>query len=216
MAAREELGWTIDELGQRVRAALAEGYRAPRNGQVSPLPSLRTIRYYTTLGLLAPPSATRGRRAYYGEIHLRQLVAIKRMQAEGLSLVEVQQRLASATTRELAELARLPAAARPPGAADRGGDDRRGGSRRGAERFWTAAPRGEGRGGTTPPPGGRRLALGVPIGAGATLLLHEPRRQPDEDDLRALGRAATALLAELKRRGLTGSALAGDEPRGRR
>jgi DNA-binding transcriptional MerR regulator len=92
---------TLPQLAAAVADALAVGYQGARNGQVSPLPSPRTIRYYTALGLLDKPIGLRGRTALYGPRHLLQLVAIKRLQEQGLALVEVQERLAGRTDAQL-------------------------------------------------------------------------------------------------------------------
>src|SRR5262249_33767362 len=78
--------WTIDDLSARVAEALSAGYAGVRSGRVRNVPDCRTIRYYTTLGLLDRPAVMRGRTALYGPRHLLQLVAIKRLQAQGLSL----------------------------------------------------------------------------------------------------------------------------------
>jgi DNA-binding transcriptional MerR regulator len=87
-------GWTIEELAAGVADALAGGgFGGVPSGRVRDVPDSRTIRYYTTLGLLDRPAAMRGRTAYYGRRHLLQLVAIKRLQAEGLALADVQQHL---------------------------------------------------------------------------------------------------------------------------
>ena len=102
-----ESNWTIAELTDEVGAALAND-PAPSNRQVSPIPNLRTIRYYTTLGLLSAPHQMRGRTALYGVSHLHQLVAIKRLQVEGLTLAAVQARLAGASPLEIATIAKLP------------------------------------------------------------------------------------------------------------
>lgn len=48
----------------------------------------RTIRFYITRGLLPPPRK-RGRQAAYGPEHVERLSAIKKLQAEGLSLPEI-------------------------------------------------------------------------------------------------------------------------------
>src|ERR1700730_4103681 len=85
--------WTIDELGRLVAAALSVDYAGQANGQVRDVPDRRTIRYYTTLGLIDRPAEMRGRTALYGRRHLLQLVAIKRLQAAGRSLTEIQQHL---------------------------------------------------------------------------------------------------------------------------
>src|SRR3954454_6298528 len=100
--------WTIDELTEAVAAALAEGYGGPPNGRVRGVPERRTIRYYTTLGLIDRPAEMRGRTALYGRRHLLQLVAIKKLQARGLSLAEIQQRLLGLPDEALRELARVP------------------------------------------------------------------------------------------------------------
>jgi DNA-binding transcriptional MerR regulator len=97
--------WTIDKLGAEVARALAVGYEGAVNGRVRDVPDLRTIRYYTTLGLLDRPAEMQGRTALYGRRHLLQLVAIKKLQARGLSLAEVQQRMAGATDAILGSLA---------------------------------------------------------------------------------------------------------------
>ncbi len=62
---------------------------APKNGQVRAVPDERTIRYYGAIGLLDGPAAMRGRTAHYGERHVAQIVAIKRMQGAGKSLAEI-------------------------------------------------------------------------------------------------------------------------------
>ena len=101
MAAR----FTLDELTERLRVAIAEVGLTPLNGQVQAVPDRRTLRYYTTLGLLDRPLAMRARQAVYGERHLLQALAIKRLQAEGLGLAAVQRRLAGLPDDELRAIA---------------------------------------------------------------------------------------------------------------
>jgi MerR HTH family regulatory protein len=103
--------WTLDELTERVGDALSVGYDGQPSGRVRHLPDQRAIRWYTTIGLVDRPAATRGRTAMYGPRHLLQLVAIKRLQAQGLSLVAIQAELAGATDTQLARVAQLPQAA---------------------------------------------------------------------------------------------------------
>lgn len=94
MKDTEETLWTIDELGDRVALELGgPGYEGVPSGRMRDVPDLRTIRYYTTLGLLDRAAAMRGRTALYGPRHLLQLVAIKRLQARGLSLAAIQKRV---------------------------------------------------------------------------------------------------------------------------
>src|SRR3954471_21118898 len=100
--------WTIDELASQVARALAVDYDGQTSGRVSVVPNHRTIRYYTTLGLLDRPAEMRGRTALYGRRHLWQLVAIKRLQGHGLTLAEIQQRLLGLPDEALRELAQVP------------------------------------------------------------------------------------------------------------
>jgi DNA-binding transcriptional MerR regulator len=102
--------WTIEELVQRVERALAVDYDGQVSRRISDVPTLRNVRYYTTLGLLDRPAALRGRTAFYSLRHLMQLVSIKRLQAEGLSLTEIQNRLLGLSDSKLAKIAQLPTA----------------------------------------------------------------------------------------------------------
>src|SRR5580704_12432974 len=78
------------------------------NGRVRDVPNERLVRWYVTVGLVDPPLSRRGRVARYGRRHLLQLVAVKRRQAEGRSLAEIQAELAGATDEALAAVARVP------------------------------------------------------------------------------------------------------------
>lgn len=100
--------WTLDELSERVSAALGSAAVDQSNGQVSEVPNARTIRYYATLGLIDRPYAA-GRGVRYGRRHLLQLVAIKRLQAQGKVLAEVQKELLALSAAALEGLAALPA-----------------------------------------------------------------------------------------------------------
>lgn len=105
--------WTIAELAEIAATTLAAGDQqghgpARANGRVRDVPNERLIRWYVTVGLVDPPLSRRGRVARYGPRHLLQLVAIKRRQAEGRSLAEIQAELAGATNASLAAVARVP------------------------------------------------------------------------------------------------------------
>jgi DNA-binding transcriptional MerR regulator len=102
--------WTLDELVERARAALAAEYSGAPNGRVRDLPDRRSIRWYAQTGLVDRPAGMRGRTALYGPRHLLQLVALKRRQAGGLSLAQIQAELTGATDAELAAIARVPEA----------------------------------------------------------------------------------------------------------
>src|SRR5215469_5865895 len=174
-----EGSWKIAELAELAAGVLAAGDQpgglARANGRVRDVPNERLIRWYVTVGLLDPPLSRRGRVAWYGPRHLLQLVAIKRRQAEGRSLAEIQAELAGATNASLAGVARVPdavltggaAVARPAApapaprrlAADTGAV---GGAPQASARFWAqrpeppaAAPARPGPGGEGGPPGAR-------------------------------------------------------------
>jgi DNA-binding transcriptional MerR regulator len=139
--------WTILELAELAADALAAtplaaaetatsagvgtpSGRARANGRVRDVPNERLVRWYVTVGLVDPPLSRRGRVARYGRRHLLQLVAVKRRQAEGRSLAEIQAELAGATDETLAGVARLTDASPAPQAAPAAPD-----------RFWARQPR---------------------------------------------------------------------------
>jgi DNA-binding transcriptional MerR regulator len=194
--------WRLDELGARVKHALSVGYQPAHSGRVRAVPDRRTIRYYTTLGLVDRPAEMRGRTAYYGPRHLLQLVAIKRLQGEGLSLSQVQHRLAGLDDDALAGVARLPEDL--PGAPAQHAEAAASAGRR--EAFWAAAPAALP---ALPDASARDVSndeeavplAGVTLAPDATLLL-ACGRTPSPDDLRAIRAAAGPLIELLERRGL--------------
>ncbi|MDQ1369392.1 MAG: hypothetical protein QOF20_1745, partial [Acidimicrobiaceae bacterium] len=119
--------YTLDELVGAVAARLeAAGLQHQSNGQVSALPDRRTLRYYTTIGLMDRPDTVRDRQAIYGDRHVSQAVAVKQLQASGLALAAIQHRLAG-----------LPLAQVEAIAEGREGDGTSAETRR---RFWAEAP----------------------------------------------------------------------------
>jgi MerR HTH family regulatory protein len=220
--------WTIAELAELAAEALAppgtfaaagqpgsgepdgepdggpESSPVRANGRVRDVPNERLIRWYGTVGLVDPPLSRRGRVARYGRRHLLQLVAVKRRQAEGKSLAQIQAELAGATDEALAAVARVPAL-RPapslPGAAAPGGTEA------GPGRFWARQPRQPAEAATA----GTDTAAGVPaagfvhgirLAPGVLLLLDGADREPGPRDLTAIVNAARPLLTELASRGL--------------
>lgn len=61
-----------------------------RDLRVQSSPDARNVRFYQTTGLLARPLRYDGRVARYGVRHLLQLIAIRALQAQGMSLSQVQ------------------------------------------------------------------------------------------------------------------------------
>jgi hypothetical protein len=142
-----------------------------------------------------------GRSARYGPRHLLQLVAVKRRQAQGRTLAQIQAELTGATDETLRRIARVPdellAQADPaaqPDPAARG-------------RFWTAAATPTQPASLLPPrihrppvgPSPVALRYQVDLPGGATLGLPRP---PTPQDLAALVAAAGPLLSTLAACGL--------------
>ncbi len=103
-----EAPWTLDELTARVAVAIDRLGLLQPNGQVAEAPNARAVRWYQSTGLVRRPQQ-RGRVAYYGPAHLRELVAIKRLQSNGLTLEQVQQQLLSQGDDAVTVLADVPA-----------------------------------------------------------------------------------------------------------
>lgn len=189
----EQATWTLDELVGRVSAVLATvAYPGSPNGRVRELPDRRAVRWYTTTGLVDRP-VMQGRSATYRTRHLLQIVAVKRLQAQGLSLAEIQAKLAGATDETLRRLADVPdemmtaePAQGPPAAARTGG----------RSRFWAEPAPAEP---TTNGADTVTALAAVSLAGGAMLLL--PAR-PDDGDIPAIRSAAAPLLELLADRGL--------------
>jgi hypothetical protein len=196
--------------------AVAEPARA--NGRVRDVPNERLIRWYGTVGLVDPPLSRRGRVARYGRRHLLQLVAVKRRQAEGKSLAEIQEELAGATDEALAAVARVPAPG-PAVAQSRGTEPAAGSwspARAGPARFWArqpqlAAEESPAADVETPAAGADVDGAGVPaagivhgirLAPGVVLMLDGTDTEPGSQDLAAIINAARPLLRELASRGL--------------
>ena len=197
-----EATWTISELATQAAEVLAASPQQPNgvaNGRVRDVPNERLIRWYVTVGLVDPPLSRRGRVARYGERHLLQLVAVKRRQAEGRPLAEIQEELAGATDEALAAVAGLQRAAKPAAAPAA------------PERFWARPPSQPKAAGAVVDdysagdvqardvPG---LAHGVRLAPGVLLLLDGTDRAPGTDDITAIVNAAQPLLQALASHGL--------------
>ncbi|MFC5832460.1 helix-turn-helix domain-containing protein [Nonomuraea insulae] len=135
--------WTIGELAEHAALALRDGAPPAANGRVRDVPGERLIRWYTTIGLVDPPLTRRGRIARYGRRHLLQIVAVKRLQAAGRSIAEIQTALAGATDRMLETAAGLddtPVAGETWAAGAPAGTSRATDGEPVRERFWAERP----------------------------------------------------------------------------
>ncbi|MCA9795108.1 MAG: MerR family transcriptional regulator [Candidatus Eremiobacteraeota bacterium] len=103
-APEEGASWSLGELSQITQEELERRKIPNPGGRVSQVPSARTIRYYTSLGLVDRPLGYDGGVAQYGHRHLMQLLAIKVLQAEYLPLPEIHKHLHGRTIEELGEI----------------------------------------------------------------------------------------------------------------
>ena len=192
--------WRLAELRNRAAQALSTHYKASKNGQISAIPDARTIRYYGTLGLVDKPAEMRGRTAFYGRRHLLQLVAIKRLQAQGRTLATIQHELHGRSDLELEELAEVPVFAGPASKkAALGTTPRR-------EAFWSepVAPVECEPQPVLPTPHDLSVTpqLSLELAPGIRVVV-DTRKTPTPTDLEALAKAAQTLLTAMKTCGLT-------------
>lgn len=94
LAQAPEDGWELDDFLTTVEEEMA------RLEIPAAAPDRRTVRYYATIGLLDRPELV-GRQARYRQHHLAQVLALKRLQAEGLRLAAISSRLEGQDTRSL-------------------------------------------------------------------------------------------------------------------
>lgn len=194
--------FTLEEMVDRLRTLLVEAALEPANGQVRAIPDGRTVRYYTTLGLVDRP-VIEGRKAFYGDRHLLQALAVKRLQGDGVGLAAIQRRLAGMTDEQLRTITGQPAMVdvqtRTPatGAARIPSPDAPEPTRTSPRRstpFWAQTPATSG-----PPPidiPDPEMLTAVAVGEGLTLLV-PAIRSLGVDDVAALRRAAAPLLDHL-------------------
>jgi DNA-binding transcriptional MerR regulator len=97
--------WSLEELAAESQKYLLDDGDSRR---VQWKPNGRQIRYYSTLGLLDKPDTENGRTVWYGPKHLLQLLAIKKLQQEGMKLADIQRALAGASPEQIRRLVGLP------------------------------------------------------------------------------------------------------------
>jgi DNA-binding transcriptional MerR regulator len=90
----------VDEANRRLRYRLPEERSLRLKDEVN----ARLVRHYTTTGLLSPPVRV-GRDARYSRVHLLNLLALRRLMADGLSGRALSAALTGRSEGELAELA---------------------------------------------------------------------------------------------------------------
>ena len=193
---------TLRELVAEAAVALSAAGLEQSSGRVSEVPTPRTIRYYARHGLIDKPVGWRGRAALYGRRHIAQIVAIKRMQADGSSLEQIQLALSGASDAELATRSGIALDAAPeakPAADDAGAFWRRvpvDAPEPGAARVDTDEEDGEQVG----TPYGGDLLTGARLDPGVALWVEGARRALDDDDIAAIKVAAEPLMRLLRAR----------------
>ena len=189
MSEKEE--WRFEELAA-LAAELVNVEGSSKRIRWSPKP--RTIRYYTTIGLLDSPLYLDGRVAYYGRKHLAQIVAIKKLQARGMSLAQVQTQLAGLPDMKLFELANLPQKLQVPKAKSE------------QKRFWEREPKDgppEDFQAQKPKKSTSEWGFYLEVSVGATLFIDGNSFSLDEEKIKKLKSAAkplSELLATCKRK----------------
>ena len=219
--------WRLEELVQLAGQALnAASYEGQTSGRVRDVPDARTIRYYTTLGVLDRPLEMRGRTAYYGRRHLLQIVAVKRLQARGMPLVDIQKNIAGADNSSLkrwaalpagfweAALARQDARATPPSPDDLLTSAAQGPATGGRTRFWATEPaltEGDGPAITAAGTSTAKAAVVLSLAPGVSLIVEcRPGQQFDTAALNAVRPALDGLLAALAGAGIIAQAVRDD------
>jgi DNA-binding transcriptional MerR regulator len=97
--------FSLEQLSSEVAEQLARRglLGSAPDARVSAAPDARTVRYYSTLGLLDRPRIE-NRQARYGQRHVWQLLAIKALQSLDLPLAQIQQTLYARSDAELRQL----------------------------------------------------------------------------------------------------------------
>ncbi len=108
---------SLEELVAKVNEWCDTNAVSPASGQVANSLSVRTLRYYRTVGLLDAPSSGAG--AGYGEHHFLQVAAVRVLQSQGLPQNRIQSLLFGRSDKELRKILEhadngIPAASRAP------------------------------------------------------------------------------------------------------
>ena len=92
------------QLSDEAARLLGDFVPKQERGSVTEVPDERMVRYYSSGGLISPPESKQGVSAVYGYLHLLQLLVIKRLQAEHLSIRKIRELVEGKTERGLEQL----------------------------------------------------------------------------------------------------------------
>lgn len=95
------------ELADEVARILISNNVTPPNKQSAALPDVRTLRYYLTQGLLDKAATVDGKQGF-GYKHLLQILATRRLQAEGFQLKAIKSRIQGAALDDLLSICKIP------------------------------------------------------------------------------------------------------------
>ena len=100
------------ELADEAARLLDQFVPRQERGSVSEVPDERMVRYYASEGLIAPPEGRQGSAAVYGYTHLLQLLAVKKLQADHLSIKNIRELVEGKAERDLEQILNIRGAGR--------------------------------------------------------------------------------------------------------
>jgi len=94
----------VPEFAQAAERILTSLNLEQERGTVTSVPDERTIRYYLAEGLIQPPEEKQGTALVFGHLHLLQLIAVKKLQAEHIPIRHIRELVAGKSEAELESL----------------------------------------------------------------------------------------------------------------
>lgn len=94
----------VPEFAAAAAAILDELGLIQERGTVTDVPDERTVRYYLSEGLIQAPEEKQGTASVFNYLHLLQLLAVKRLQADHLPIRKIRELVAGRSERELERL----------------------------------------------------------------------------------------------------------------
>jgi DNA-binding transcriptional MerR regulator len=100
------------ELADEAARLLDQFVPRQERGSVTEVPDERMVRYYSSEGLIASPEGKQGSAAVYGYAHLLQLLAVKKLQADHLSIKNIRELVEGKSERDLEQILNMGAGGR--------------------------------------------------------------------------------------------------------
>jgi len=95
----------LPEFAEAAERILSELNLQQERGTVTSVPDERTIRYYLAEGLIQSPEEKQGTASVFGYLNLLQLIVVKKLQAEHLSIRKIRELVVGKSEQELESLA---------------------------------------------------------------------------------------------------------------